>query len=169
MAARFVCVLLVFGGCAGPKAESPPPHEVEAPAESATPADSPAPPEAAPPPAAAAAATAPAATGGGITRRELLSVLDQSPGAFLQHVDVTPRFGGGRFIGWRVVSFFPGDARFAAVDLQAGDVVHTINGLPVEKPEQLMVVWQALRSATALEVALERNGVARTLRWPIGN
>jgi type II secretory pathway component PulC len=96
-----------------------------------------------------------------------LTVLDQSPGAFLAHVDLMPRFAGGRFAGWRVVRFFPGDDRFAGVDVQAGDVVRTVNGLPVEKPEQLMALWQLLRKAQELVVDLERAGAARTLRWPI--
>jgi type II secretory pathway component PulC len=147
--------MVLLCGCAAPAAEAPPP----APAPLSEPA-----PVSAPVP---LAAPAPASAGGSIARAALLSVLDQSPGAFLQHVDITPRFSGGRFAGWRVVSFFPGDARFAGVDLQAGDVVRRINGLPVEKPEELMVAWQALRNAPALEVTLERNGAERVLRWPI--
>ena len=104
---------------------------------------------------------------GVITRGDLAKVLDASPGAFLQHVDSEARFVGGRFAGWKLVTFFPGDPRFAGVDLQAGDVVKSVNGNAIERPEQLMDLWQALRSADELVVDLERAGARRTLRWKI--
>jgi S1-C subfamily serine protease len=109
----------------------------------------------------------PAAPPGAIARAELNRVLDAAPGRFLAHVETEPRFVGGRFRGWRLVSFFPGDARFAGLDLRAGDVVTRVNGSSVERPEQLMQVWDSLRSADELVVDLERNGVPRQLRWPI--
>jgi type II secretory pathway component PulC len=139
-------------GCAAQTAEAPA-HEVETPPAEVVEAE-------APPP-------KPAIPAGTIARSELLAVLDKSPGAFLQHVDVSPRFSGGRFAGWRIASLFPGDDRFAHCDVQAGDVVLRVNGRAVEKPEQLMEVWQLLRSAPALELDLDRNGEPRTLRWPI--
>jgi type II secretory pathway component PulC len=106
---------------------------------------------------------------GAIARTELAKVLDASPGYFLQHVQTEPRFAHGRFAGWRVVSFFPGDARFAGVDLQAGDVVTRINGKPIEKPDQFMVVWSELRSSKELVVDVERAGAPRRLRWTIAD
>lgn len=115
-------------------------------------------------------ATPPATPGAGAIRRaELAKVLDASPGFFLQHVQTEPRFAHGRFHGWRVVSFFPGDERFAGVDLQAGDVVTRVNGKPIEEPDQFMVVWTELRTSKELIVDVERGGAARTLRWTIAD
>jgi type II secretory pathway component PulC len=108
-------------------------------------------------------------TPGAIPRAELTKVLDASPGYFLQRVQTEPRFSKGRFAGWRVVSFFPGDARFAGVDLQAGDVITRVNGKPIEKPDQFMVVWGELRSSKELVVDVERAGAPRTLRWTIAD
>ena len=102
-----------------------------------------------------------------IERQDLEAVLAQSPGYFLQHVETKPQFRGGHFHGWRLVSFFPGDPRFAGVDLQAGDVVTSVNGHPIEQPDQFMAVWTALRSSKELVVAVERDGAPRTLRWQI--
>jgi type II secretory pathway component PulC len=143
-------LVFVWCACAAPQAEAPPPKEVTAAAKEA-PLPSP----------------APAAKKGVIARAELTPFLDRGPGAFLQHLDVTPRFSGGRFQGWRLASFFPGDERFAGVDLQPGDVIQRVNGRSVEKPEELAEVWQSLRTAPALEVSLLRNGAPITLRWPI--
>ena len=106
---------------------------------------------------------------GAIPRAELARVLDASPGYFLQHVQTEPRFAHGRFHGWRLVSFFPGDARFAGVDLQAGDVVTSVNGMPIEEPDQFMSVWTKLRTSKELVVDVERGGAPRTLRWIIAD
>ncbi len=133
-------------------------------------------PEAAPEPAAAPSTASPPvkeppaparSSTGVIVRGDLVKVLDAAPGRFLQHVETEPAFVGGRFRGWRLASFFPGDARFSGVDLRAGDVVLSVNGQSVEQPEQLMQVWESLRSEHAIVIAIERDGRARQLRFEI--
>ncbi len=104
---------------------------------------------------------------GTIQRKELVAVLDAAPGRFLQHVETEPRLIGGRFRGWRLASFFPGDPRFANLDLEPGDVVLSVNGQTLEQPDQLMKVWDALRVERALVVAIERDGQPRQLRFDI--
>lgn len=102
-----------------------------------------------------------------IGRREIDAVLAQSPGYFLQHVETKAQFRGGHFHGWRLIAFFPGDNRFSGIDLQAGDVVTSVNGKPIEQPDQFMAVWTELRSSNQLTVDVERDGTPRTLRWQI--
>jgi type II secretory pathway component PulC len=104
-----------------------------------------------------------------IPRADLNHFLDGSPGAFLQQVAPEAIFKDGRFYGWKLTRFFPGDARFAAIDLRAGDVVRRVNGNTLERPEQLITVWQSLRTASFLQVDVERGTVARTLRWAIAS
>jgi hypothetical protein len=104
---------------------------------------------------------------GSISRAELNKVLDAAPGRFLQHVQTEPRFVDGRFRGWKLAAFFPGDTRFAGVDLRAGDVVLGVNGHSIEQPEQLMEVWEALRFERVLVISLERDGQPRQLRFEI--
>jgi len=110
-----------------------------------------------------------ASPSGAIPRAELAKVLDASPGYFLQHVQTEPRFTRGRFHGWRLVSFFPGDARFAGIDLQAGDVITRVNGKPIEQPDQFMAVWTELRTSNELVVDVERAGAPHRLRWTIAD
>jgi len=102
-----------------------------------------------------------------IARGELTRVLDGAPGRFLARIDSEPRFREGRFHGWRLRAFFPGDPRFARVDLRPGDVVVRVNGQRLERPDDLFAVWTALRTARELVVELERDGAPRTLRWTI--
>lgn len=106
---------------------------------------------------------------GVIARRALLEVLDAAPGRFLQRVTSEPSLRGGRFHGWQLVSFFSGDPRFVTVDLRPGDVVTRVNGSSLERPEQLMKVWEALRTSRELVVEVERGGQPHTLRYAIAD
>ena len=154
----------VLAGCASspppaPKSAATAGDASEAGSEAAVVTPAPAPADSTTPAAPTAAHT--------IGRRDLDAVLAQSPGYFLQHVETKAQFRGGHFHGWRLIAFFPGDNRFAGIDLQAGDVVTSINGKPIEQPDQFMAVWTALRSSSELTVDVERDGTPRTLRWQI--
>jgi type II secretory pathway component PulC len=148
-------LLLFLAGCAAAPQPRPTNVELGEVGEAPTPVES------------AAPKPTEASSPGTLSRAELESVLDAAPGAFLQHVDAGPRLVGGRFHGWRLRAFYPGDARFAGVDLRAGDVILRVNGRSIEQPDELMVVWEALRKERELVVDLERDGRGRTLRWTI--
>jgi hypothetical protein len=104
---------------------------------------------------------------GVISRDELLPVLDGGLGRFLQNVETEPAFHKGSFVGFRIVSLFPGEPAFASLDLRPGDTVTRINGKPIERPEQAAAVWEDLRTASNLVVDYRRNAEAHTLRFTI--
>jgi len=104
---------------------------------------------------------------GVIARDELLPVLDGGLGRFLQNVETEPAFHKGSFVGFRIVSLFPGEPAFASLDLRPGDTVTRINGKPIERPEQAAAVWEDLRTASNLVVDYRRDAVAHTLRFTI--
>ena len=104
---------------------------------------------------------------GSISRGELVPVLDGGLGRFLQNVETEPAFHKGTFVGFRIVSLFPGEPAFASLDLRPGDTVTRINGRPIERPEQAAAVWEALRTASALVVDYRRNGEKHALRFTI--
>ena len=104
---------------------------------------------------------------GVIARTELLPVLDDGLGRFLQNVQTEPAFHKGAFVGFRIVSLFPGEPAFASLDLRPGDTVTRINGKPIERPEQAIAVWEELRTASDLIVDYRRNGEAHALRFAI--
>ena len=95
---------------------------------------------------------------GAISRDELLPVLDGGLGRFLQNVETEPAFHKGSFVGFRIVSLFPGEPAFASLDLRPGDTVTRINGKPIERPEQAAAVWEDLRTASNLVVDYQRGG-----------
>ena len=104
---------------------------------------------------------------GTISREELLSVLDDGLGRFLQGVETEPAFHKGTFVGFRIVSLFPGEPAFASLDLRPGDTVTRINGKPIERPEQAAAVWEDLRTASNLVVDYRRGGEKHALRFTI--
>ena len=104
---------------------------------------------------------------GVISRNELLLVLDEGLGRFLQNVETEPAFHKGAFVGFRIVSLFPGEPAFASLDLRPGDTVTRINGKPIERPEQAASVWKNLRTASNLVVDYRRNGEEHALRFTI--
>lgn len=106
-------------------------------------------------------------TEGVIARTELLPVLDDGLGRFLQNVQTEPEFHKGAFVGFRIVSLFPGEPAFASLDLRPGDTVTHVNGKPIERPEQAIAVWEALRTASDLIVDYRRDGEAHALRFAI--
>ena len=104
---------------------------------------------------------------GVIARADLLPVLDQGLGRFLQNVETQPTFHKGAFVGFRIVSLFPGEPAYASLDLRPGDTVTRINGKRIERPEQAVAVWEELRSASSLVVEYERGGEPLDLRFSI--
>jgi hypothetical protein len=112
----------------------------------------------APPPVAA-----PDAPPGTISRAELELVLRHGPPWVLQRVPIEEVLEKGKFVGWRVQDVPPGwDA-----DLVAGDVVTSINALPLETPKDFWAAWTTLSVASELKVAYMRDGEKREIAIPI--
>src|SRR5262245_20875098 len=94
----------------------------------------------APPPAAPAAkpaapppkrASLPA---GHLAREDVDAALAKGPPWILRRVAVEEVLRDGKFIGWRLVAM-PAD--WKGIDLKPGDVVTTVNGQTLEKPDDL--------------------------------
>lgn len=147
--ALFVLVagMTACGGSAAPRAATPP----------------------SPSPGAIAATTAgPATTDRGLSRSAVKAVVARGLGAFLQRIELAdePVFLGGRFHGFRIAAFND-PAFWAGVDLKVGDVVTSVNGMPIERPEQALAAFDSLQVASELRVSYERQGRAASLVYPI--
>jgi S1-C subfamily serine protease len=108
---------------------------------------------------------------GEVSRTALIEVLDEGPGAFLGGVEMNAHFGdhrgNKRFDGWEIVRFWPGDPRYASVDVRPGDIIATVNGKGFQRPENLFEVWTSLREADEIVVSGSRNGAPLELRFRI--
>ncbi len=104
---------------------------------------------------------------GTIARAELDQVLAGGFGRFLQRVETEPHLDEGRFVGFRFTALRT--PLFEGVDLQPGDTLLTVNGMPIERPEEALQVWNALRVASELTVEYLREGERRQLRFAIAD
>jgi type II secretory pathway component PulC len=96
-----------------------------------------------------------------------MATLSRGLGDFLTRLELEPLLTGGKFRGWRIVKLRQGDPLWAGVDLAPGDVVTSVNGRPIERPEQALVAFQSLAIASELRVAYERDGARREIVYPI--
>jgi len=103
-----------------------------------------------------------------LSRAAVRAVLVQGLGAFLQRVELDDRpvLVGGKFHGFRIVALHD-PAFWRSVDLRPGDVVTSVNGFPIERPEQAATVFDSLDLASELRVAYEREGRAREIVYSI--
>jgi S1-C subfamily serine protease len=124
---------------------------------------SPAPTAARPPPPPSAAPAKRVVPPGQLAREDIEPVLRQGPPWILRRVPVEEVIRNGAFIGWKILAMPDG----WTVDLKPGDVVSKVNGVTLERPDDLFAAWRNLVSASELRVAYEREGAARELVMPI--
>jgi type II secretory pathway component PulC len=120
---------------------------------------------AAPPVAAPSAVVAPDHT---VARSAVHAVVTEGLGMFLRRIDLDdqPVLVAGKFHGFRVAGLR--DPQFwSGVDLKPGDVVTSVNGFPIERPDQAETAFESLEVASELRVAVEREGQPRELVYPI--
>ncbi len=101
-----------------------------------------------------------------IQRAALDEVLDAGLGAFLGRVTTAPSLDGNRFVGFQLVALRD-EALFSGVDLQPGDVILSVNGQSIERPDDAFTAWTGLRVASEITLAVLRDGERRDLRFPI--
>ena len=103
---------------------------------------------------------------GTLQRADVERVVDAGLGRFLGSVVIEPSLSAGKFTGWSIVGLEPSDL-WGAVDLQPGDVVTKVNGMPIEREVEAFDAFQAVRQAPVLEVSYLRQNQPRTLRFTI--
>ncbi len=101
-----------------------------------------------------------------LERGDVERVVDAGLGRFLSHLAIEPRLSAGKFTGWSIVALQPPEL-WQGIDLQAGDVVTQVNGMPIEREMQAFDAFQAVRQAPMLEVTYLRQNQPRTLRFTI--
>jgi type II secretory pathway component PulC len=101
---------------------------------------------------------------GAIFQSELARATGRGPAWLLRQLAPEPAREQGRFVGWRIGARFPGDPGLCGLDcdLQVGDVIQSVNGNRLERPEQLTQLLASLPAASQLAVARRRAGVAET-------
>lgn len=104
---------------------------------------------------------------GSITRAALRAELSRGIGRFLQNVKTEAVLSHGHFVGWRLLALFPKRTDVHVQGVKQGDVLITVNGQSVERPEDFKSVWDSLGTAKELVLGIERDGQPSTLRYNI--
>lgn len=103
---------------------------------------------------------------GSLWRHDVNAVLDRGLGHFLQRVEVEPAFADDKFQGFKILQLHP-VAWWQGVDILPGDIVLSLNGMPIERATEAYTAFESLRSASELRVAYLRNGQRRELKYAI--
>lgn len=111
----------------------------------------------------ATAGTAPGRVPGRLVRAEVDEALSHGPPWLLRRVVTEEVLRNGKFVGWRLLAV----PKEWTVDLKPGDIVKTVNGTTLERPDDLFVAWTALAAAPELKVLYERDAAPREMLLPI--
>lgn len=103
---------------------------------------------------------------GALWRRDVDEVLEGGLGKFLQRAALDPEIREGAFVGFRIAELRP-PAWWQGVDLAPGDVVTSVNGMPIEQPTEAHAAFESLREADQLNVSYLRDGQPRELSYRI--
>ncbi|HET9620585.1 MAG TPA: hypothetical protein VFP84_04390 [Kofleriaceae bacterium] len=104
---------------------------------------------------------------GTVARARLLAVLDAGLGNFLRQVEVAPRQRGERFVGWQVVQVLDPSGPLHDLDVMPGDVLLSVNGQPLARPEQAQAMWDSLRAANEVTAQLWRGPAKLELKFTV--
>jgi hypothetical protein len=105
---------------------------------------------------------------GTIARDKLVATLDAGPAAFLRQFEVSARMSGQRFLGWQLVQLVGTQENpLYDIDLVPGDVLLTINGDQLVRPDDLQTVWVKLRTADTVTAQLWRGQSKLTLEFAV--
>ncbi len=93
---------------------------------------------------------------GEIKRRQLDRVLANGPGYFLRQLEVEPVHTQGDFAGHRILRVAQGPLR--SVDAVPGDIILSVNDLPIGTPSDMQRLWENLRTAVVVRAWIQRGG-----------
>ncbi len=92
----------------------------------------------------------------------LMENLDQ----YIGKARVVPYFKGGQPYGFRV-SNLSSDAMIYDLGIRSGDIIRSVNGIPIRTPEDAFAAYQQFQNESSLQVELERNGESTTVTVPL--
>ena len=96
----------------------------------------------------------------GIT--SIMKNLDQ----YIGSARVVPYFKGGEPYGFRVSNLKEGTMVYD-LGVRSGDIIRSVNGIPIRTPEDAFSAYQEMQNASSVEVEIERQGESTTLTVPL--
>ena len=103
-----------------------------------------------------------------VTRAQVEQFMDNGPAYVFTVVTVDPaRNGSGAFIGYQIVEVTSAARSVMMPQIRVGDVVTHLNGVKLEKPDDLIEAWKALKQIDVAVVDFTRQGESMQATWSI--
>ncbi len=101
-------------------------------------------------------------TGAGLPMRQLRNQLLQNPQTFADFISIRPHTERGRFTGY---SLAPGrnPALFSGTGLKPGDIVTSINGILLDRPDKALNALRDLSDAREARLTIKRNNQIQSI------
>ena len=91
-----------------------------------------------------------------VSRNEVQQTME-NPAQFFSQMRAMPHFVNGKTDGFSISQVQPGSV-FDQLGLQNGDLLTSIDGQPVTNPMQAMGLIQAVKTASAIDLVVNRGG-----------
>ncbi|UCF83290.1 MAG: PDZ domain-containing protein [Desulfobacteraceae bacterium] len=98
-----------------------------------------------------------------VNRKDLESSL-KNINKLLSQVRIRPHFTDGRSDGLSV-SRIKADSVFSKLGLKNGDIVQNINGKPINSPDDVLELYEKLKSGSQVSVEVTRRGELKTMNY----
>lgn len=110
----------------------------------------------------------PASMGTVVRRRFVDAVVAAGPGRLLQLVPLAPVFNKRRrFAGFKIVRIHDNSARVLRYGVRPGDVLVSVNGQRILKPDHMLKLFKLVKNASELHIRVRRDGQPVQVRIPI--
>ncbi len=96
-----------------------------------------------------------------VSRAEVQQTME-NPAQFFSQMRALPHFVDGKTDGFSISEVAPGSV-FEQIGLQNGDLLTNINGQPVTNPMQALGLMQAMKTASAIDLVVNRGGQPTTV------
>jgi general secretion pathway protein C len=101
-----------------------------------------------------------------LVNREDVSAAVGDINRFMTQARLKPHFEMGRPVGYSVSEIVPGSL-MEKLGLRNNDVIKKVNGMSVNRPEEVMQAYAQLQRDSNIEVEVERGGRSEVLRYEI--
>lgn len=102
-----------------------------------------------------------------VERAKVDEAIAAGVGQFIQGFDMVEELDEyDRFVGWKIGKVHD-RARFEGLGIGSGDVVTSINGMPLERPAQAYEAMMSLKTAQSIDIEYLRGGRVMRLSLPI--
>lgn len=95
------------------------------------------------------------------------NTLTSNPAELTQLVQVTPYQENGQFTGFRIQRVTGKARQLLRLGLRRGDVITSINGIPLDSPIRGLEVMNGLSTSTELQIEVQRSGEALSFKFAL--